>query len=104
MQGGNAMESKILTSSNFNKTGCKPIEIPTNDEVKALDKLREIKHQVREIKKQINFMGTDSSYYEQRFKADSELLSLKKEWAEWEKKRDDAARERMIALGHIDPD
>ena len=92
----------ILTSVSCSKSGCKPMEIPTDDEVKALDKLREIKERVREVKKQLSFMGTDSSYQEQRFKADAELLALKKEWGQWAQKRDDAARERMITLGHID--
>ena len=98
------MENIMLNTLNWNKSGCKPIEIPTDDEVKALNRLRKIKKRVREIKKELAYMASDASYYEQINRADNELLELKKEWKKWEKKRDEAARERMIALGHLEPD
>ncbi len=98
------MENIILNTLNWNKNSCKSMEIPTDDEVKALNRLREIKKRVREIKKELSHMASDASFYEQRTRADNELLELKKEWEKWEKKRDEAARERMIALGHLDSD
>ena len=82
---------------------CKSIELPTEDELKALNKLREIKNRVREIKKELSHMVSGSSFYKERLRAESELHQLKKEWVEWEEKRDDAARQRMIALGHLEP-
>ena len=97
------MGVNMSDSENRDNRICKPIEIPTEDEVKALDRLREIKKRVREIKKELSKMSSDSLFYEQKTLLDSELLQLKKEWEEWEKKRDAAARERMIALGHLDP-
>ena len=96
------MEKIILNTLNWKKNTCKPLEIPTDDEVKALNRLREIKKRVREIKKELSNMSSDSSLSENTKRAESELLELKKDWKEWEKKRDEAARERMIALGHID--
>ena len=97
------MENIMLNTLNWKKNGCKPMEIPTEDEVKALNRLREIKKRVRAIKKEISLMASDASFYEQRTQSDNELLKLKKEWKEWEKKRDEAARERMITLGHLEP-
>ena len=85
------------------KDMCKSIEIPTKEELTALNKLREIKKRVREVKKELAFMATDSSFYEQKFRLDAELIQLKKEWEGWEKERDKAANDRMIALGHLDP-
>lgn len=96
------MENIMINTLNWNKSGCKPIEIPTDDEVKALNKLREIKKRVRELKKELAHMAADDSFCEQRTQADNELLELKREWKEWEKKRDEAAKKRMIALGHLE--
>ena len=98
------MENIMLKTLNWDKNSCKPMDIPTDDEVKALNRLREIKKRVRELKKELSLMSSDVSFNEQRTRVDNELLELKKEWKEWEKKRDEAARERMIALGHLEPD
>lgn len=98
------MENIMINTLNWNKKSCKPLELPTDDEVKALNRLLEIKNRVRELKKELSHMAFDASFYEQRTQADNELFELKKEWKEWEKKRDKAARERMIALGHLEPD
>ncbi|MGD9161460.1 MAG: hypothetical protein PVG39_23810 [Desulfobacteraceae bacterium] len=78
------------------------MEIPTDDEVKALNRLREIKKRVREIKKELSQTASDPSFNELINQADNELLELKKEWKEWELKRDEVAKKRMIALGHLE--
>ena len=98
------MENIMINTLNWNKGGCKPLEIPTDDEVNALNRLREIKKRVREIKSKLKHLASDPSFHDERNRAESELVELKKEWIEWEKKKDEAARERMIALGHLDPD
>ena len=90
----------MLNTLNRKKNSCRPLDIPTDDEVKALNRLREIKKRVRVLKKELSLMASDASFFEQRDRIDFELIELKKEWKEWEKKRDEAARERMIALGH----
>ena len=97
------MENIMLNTLSWNKSSCKPLDIPTDDEVKALNRLREIKKRVREIKKELSHMASDASSCELKNQADEELLELKKEWKEWEKKRDEAAKERMVALGHLEP-
>ena len=98
------MENIMLNTLSWKKSSCKPLEVPTDDEVKALNRLREIKKRVRAIKKELSHMASDASFYELKGRADKELLDLKKEWKEWEKKREKAARERMIALGHLEPE
>jgi hypothetical protein len=81
---------------------CKRIDLPTDDEVEALDAMRALKLRVRGIKKKILKMsqgheegGTDSLSV-----LEAELATLKEEWNRWEEKRQNAARERMILLGH----
>ena len=98
------MENIMVNTLNRRKNSCKHMEIPTEDEVRALDRLRNIKKRVREIKKDLAQISSDSSFHEQRLLLENELLQLKGDWGEWEKKRDAAARERMIALGHLDPE
>ena len=81
---------------------CKSMELPTEEELKALNRLREIKKRVRELKKEMAFMVSDS-LFEERSRSEGELIELKKEWEVWEKKRDEAARERMVSLRHLEP-
>ena len=98
------MDKKSLNNLNLNKSKCRPMEIPTDEEVRALDRLREIKERVRELKNDLSRMTLNASPSEQRNQAERELIELKKEWQDWEKKREEAARARMIALGHLEPD
>jgi hypothetical protein len=96
------MNDKILNTLECDKSSCKPIEIPTDDEVRAPNALRDIKSRVRKLKEIMMNEFTDNSLSTDKIRAESELLQLKKEWEEWEKKKEAAARERMIALGHIE--
>ena len=98
------MENIMLNTLDWKKNNCKPMEIPTDDEVKALNSLRKIKKRVRELKRELSFMASDASSYEQKIRIDRELADLKIEWEVWAKKRDEAARARMIALGHLEPE
>lgn len=103
-QGVLEMKNKSLNTVQCDNRSCKPIEIPTDDEVKALNALREIKERVRSLKNIMIEKENSSHTWAGREKVESELLQLKTEWKEWEKKRESAARERMIALGHIKPE
>lgn len=80
------------------KTTCGPVEIPTKDEKEALDALRRIKDRVREVKRKIEMGAGESSRLEE------ELKGLRLEWDHWQKRREETARERMVLLGHEDPD
>lgn len=75
------------------------VEVPTAKELEALNRLREIKKKVRERKKalaQLKATGPKDKIGA----LEEELLELREQWEKWEKKRDQAARERMILLGH----
>jgi HAMP domain-containing protein len=79
---------------------CQKVEVPTEDELRALNAMREIKEEVRGLKKEISRVGTRGGKEDEIGHLESELERLKKEWQEWEEKRKQAARQRMILLGH----
>lgn len=84
---------------------CGPREVPSAEEKEALDALRSIKMRVRELKA-LQGAGThEASGNVARGNNDlrQELERLRKEWKLWEGKRAEAARKRMILLGHEDP-
>ncbi|HDM09998.1 MAG: hypothetical protein JRI39_03900 [Deltaproteobacteria bacterium] len=82
------------------------IEIPTEEEQKALSELRKIKAMVREKKALLNGLKSSGRREEKhRITAtEAELKELKEEWIKWERQKQDAARKRMIILGHEKPD
>ena len=73
---------------------CKVSQVPTEDEMEALKAMRAIKDRVRDLKNRID--GSPESVPG----LENEMARLKAEWNEWEEKRKDAARKRMILLGH----
>ena len=85
---------------------CRKIDVPSEEEVCALNELRSIKERVRELKKQISELsaGLVAGTREDLFSLEKEMADLKEEWLSWEEKRQRAARERMIILGHEEPE
>jgi len=81
---------------------CKKIDVPTEEEVNALNELRCIKERVRELKKKISDLsaGLVAGTREDLMDLEKEMADLKEEWLAWEEKRQQAAKERMIILGH----
>jgi predicted RNase H-like nuclease (RuvC/YqgF family) len=78
------------------------LEVPTPAEKDALDKMRGIKERVRTLKTRLNELkdsGNDEGFQEIS-ELEKELSHLKMEWDKWEHKRQKAAKERMILLGH----
>jgi len=85
--------------------GCHGIEVPTEDEIQALRAMREIKEKVRDLKHRISRIS--SSFGEKDGEAErleDEINHLKREWKTWEERLKEAARIRMILLGHEKPD
>lgn len=76
---------------------CRPMEVPTEREKEALDALRRIKQEVRRLKESL---AGDPGREDLR----RELESLRAEWETWRTRQEEAARERMVLLGHEDPD
>jgi predicted nuclease with TOPRIM domain len=91
------------------KTACvhsyKKIEVPTEEEVCVLNELRCIKERVRELKKKISDLsaGIVGGTRDDLMDLEKEMADLKEEWLSWEEKRQQAAKERMIILGHEEP-
>ena len=76
------------------------LQVPTEEEKEALDAMKSIKERVRALKKRLTKgPGRDETTGE-RLALEKELAHLKVEWDEWEQKRQKAAKERMILLGH----
>jgi hypothetical protein len=84
------------------KNYCKGIAVPTDDEVEALGAMKALKLRVRGIKKKISEIsrGNEEGGAGSLSALEEELLVLKEEWNRLEEKRRNAARERMILLGH----
>jgi hypothetical protein len=84
---------------------CKKIDMPTEQEVCARNELRCIKERVRELKKKMSDLsaGPVGRSQDDLMDLEKEMADLKEEWLSWEEKRQQAARERMIILGHENP-
>ena len=93
-----------MKSSNGPRT-CHRVEVPSREEVNALDEMRKIKGRVRELKKMLSGISSMNEGRDDGKTAEleTEMARLKEEWNEWEKKREEAARQRMILLGHEEP-
>ena len=85
--------------------GCHRIEVPTEDEIKALRAMREIKEKVRDLNHRISRIGSSSGEKDgEAERLEDEINRLKREWKKWEERLKEAARIRMILLGHENPD
>ena len=81
---------------------CKKTEVPSEDEVVALNAMRAIKERVRQLKTRLSEMSSSKRDEEkgEALALEEQMEELKAEWNEWEEKRKKAAKERMILLGH----
>jgi hypothetical protein len=97
------MTEKMVLNDTLPKASCPgQIELPTPRERKCLNAMRSIKDRVREIKKILRACHTNDQ--EKIREMERELNVLKEQWDGWEKSRQAAVRERMIYLGHEEPD
>jgi chromosome segregation ATPase len=78
------------------------MEVPTPREREALAAMKSIKERVREIKKRLDELNAlkDDAHAEEIESLEGEMARLKQAWDSWETKREAAAKERMILLGH----
>ena len=99
------MNKKENNNNGCDLKSCKPIEVPTEDELAALNAMRTIKDRSKGIKKRLSEISSPDGdgNAEKVLELEREMAQLKAEWREWEEKRKDAARERMILLGHEEP-
>lgn len=91
---------------------CAPKQAVTPDEEAALERMREVKKQVREVNERLReikpFKGetTRSDALEENAEwreLFSKLEDLRGRWAEWRAKLDEAIDRKMVALGHKEP-
>ncbi len=96
-------DRKHLSQNAIPGSGCPvKIELPTPAEKEALDAMRSIKERVRAIKKRLTNLRTSRNDKdgEKISGLEEELALLKVDWDKWEERRKEAARQRMILLGH----
>lgn len=81
---------------------CKKMEVPSEDEVAALNAMRAIKERVRDLKTRLSEISSSNRDVDksEALALEQKMEKLKAEWNEWEEKRKKAAKERMIFLGH----
>lgn len=72
----------------------------TKEELEILAKLKALKEEARRLKAQLEKL-TDE---EEKRICEDRLGKIRKEWDELKRKGDEAARQRMIHLGHLEPD
>ncbi|UCF56272.1 MAG: hypothetical protein JSW15_09295 [Deltaproteobacteria bacterium] len=91
-----------IEGSNESDTCNRKVEVPSEEELVALNAMRAIKARVRDLKRRISEISRldKDELNEEVLKLEEEMGELKAEWNEWEEKRKKAASERMVLLGH----
>ena len=84
---------------------CQQVEVPSEEEVAALNEMRSIRNYARDLKKRLSEISPSANQADagEVNRLEAELKQLKEEWQRWKQKKEDAAKKRMILLGHIDP-
>ncbi len=95
--GGDNKDSEM---EGVGRRACGPVSIPTDEEKEALDRLRAVKARVQEIKASLEGVSDGP----EKAALEGELERLRGEWDRWQERREQAARNRMIMLGHEEPD
>ncbi|RJR32510.1 MAG: hypothetical protein C4576_29895 [Desulfobacteraceae bacterium] len=95
-----------LNSAGKCENHCRQIEVPTEEEVVALNAMRAIKQEVRILKDRLRGLSAEQGpqWVSERIALQKSLDRFKMEWNDWEKKRKVAAKRRMVLLGHESPD
>ena len=93
-------EERIGCATN-NSNCCKKAEVPSDEELAALNHIREIKTRVKELKKRLSEIYLQNGeFLMERSRLEKEMKALKSEWNELELKKEKAAHDRMIMLGY----
>jgi chromosome segregation ATPase len=100
------MKKRELSGFSTGSNGCPgKIEVPTEKEQAILAAMKAVKDRVRQLKQSLKSMQSAESGSEAELAgAEQELARLKVEWDSLDERRKKAARERMIQLGHEEPD
>jgi len=101
------MDKRDITLDTVTLPACPgKLEVPTEEEREALRAMKSIKERVRAVKKRLRFLSASDSNEsaEEGIELEEELAKLKVDWDIWEEERRKAAKERMITLGHEEPE
>lgn len=81
---------------------CSKREVPAEDELEALNAMRSIKDRVRALKRRMDEISAskEEGHRKETKRLEEEMTRLKEEWDHWNRKREEAAKVRMIMLGH----
>ena len=84
---------------------CRKLEVPSEEELCALNAMRSIKERVRDIRSRLSEISSGSGAEKpgEKETLHQDLEKLKSEWETWERERKKAAHERMVQLGHEEP-
>jgi hypothetical protein len=95
-------DKKTKESSAEVDSCCKKMEVPSEEEVVALNAMKAIKERVRDMKKRLSEISPSHKGEDKAEALDLEekMQALRAQWNAWEEKRKKAAKERMILLGH----
>jgi len=96
------MDGRDVSQTDAPSSCQEKLEVPTEKEREALAAMKSIKGEVRALKKHLTALkasGRDETTGE-ILELEKELAHLKVDWDKWEHKRQKAAKERMILLGH----
>lgn len=78
---------------------CSPTSFVSNEELALLSAMRALRERSNEVKR-----GLDAAGDNIRPKLEAELESLRTEWKDLARRREEAFVRKMIMLGHLPPD
>ncbi|MGB6064103.1 MAG: hypothetical protein WBG50_04810 [Desulfomonilaceae bacterium] len=84
-------------------TACSPNEVLTCEEESILARMRGIKEEVRPIADKLRGIHNQVAQTSEWTELYGQLEALRRQWAEWEKKLEDAIEKKLIYLGHREP-
>ena len=102
MNWGNVVDRRDISQTDAPSSCQGKLKVPTEKEREALAAMKSIKGEVRALKKRLAALkasGRDENTGE-ILELEKELAHLKVDWDKWEQKKQKAAKERMILLGH----
>jgi hypothetical protein len=84
---------------------CAKVEVPSQEELSALQAMRRVKERVRTLRGRLSAVssGKIAATPSERVALEEEIKKLRSEWDILEEVRKQAAHERMVLLGHEKP-
>jgi hypothetical protein len=100
------MEDRSIQEKDSCSKMCGKAQVPSEEEIRALDAMRLIKNRVREIRgklSEISSSVTGDKKTGEKESLEDEMKNLKSKWENLERERKKASHERMVLLGHEEP-